>query len=109
MLPDEQNAHPLVHALRSRDIGIADQAARLIQQSARFLEYTLSTFSGGTDHTQRHTRTVEKIARMVLSDEFLGALSPQELFFLVLLCLWPCSPVSSLGTTFFLWQGRHGE
>src|SRR5437868_14657594 len=61
-----------------RDSGLADQAARLIQQSARFLEYTLSTFSGGTDPTQRHTRTVEKIARMVLSDEFLAALSFQR-------------------------------
>lgn len=86
MLPDEQDAHPLVHALRSRDSGLADQAARLIQQSARFLEYTLSTFSGGTDHTQRHTQTVEKIARMVLSDEFLAALAPQELFFLAVAC-----------------------
>jgi hypothetical protein len=86
MLPDEQNAHPLVYALRSRDYGLADQAARLIQQSTRFLEYTLSTFPGGTDHTQRHTQTVEKIARMLLSDDFLTALSPQELFFLVVAC-----------------------
>src|SRR5204863_3605441 len=86
MLPDEQNAHPLVHALRSRDSGLADQAARLIQQSARFLEYTLSTFPGGTDHTQRHTRTVEKIARMVLSDEFLAVMTSDELFFLAVAC-----------------------
>jgi hypothetical protein len=86
MSPEERSEHPLVHALRSRDGGLADQAARLIGQSSRFLEYTLSTFPGGTDHTLRHTRTVEKIARMVLSDEFLAALSPHELFLLALAC-----------------------
>jgi hypothetical protein len=86
MPSNEQNVHPLVHALRSRNGNLADQAMRLIQQSARFLEYTLSTFSGGTDHTQRHTQTVEKIARMLLSDEFLAALIPEELFFLTLAC-----------------------
>jgi hypothetical protein len=86
MTAEERIDHPLVHALRSRDSGLADRAARLIGQSQRFLEYTLSTFPGGTDHTQRHTRTVEKIARMVLSDDFLVAMTGEELFFLAVAC-----------------------
>jgi hypothetical protein len=86
MSPEQRNEHPLVHVLRQRDTGLADQASRLIQQSSRFLEYTLSTFPGGTDHTQRHTRMVEKIARMVFSDEFLAAMTSEELFFLAVAC-----------------------
>ncbi|HET6251183.1 MAG TPA: hypothetical protein VFE47_26105 [Tepidisphaeraceae bacterium] len=50
------------------------------------MEYTLSTFPGGTDHTRRHTNTVEKIARMMLSDEFLASLSDEEIYFLTLAC-----------------------
>jgi hypothetical protein len=83
---EEQNNHPLVNVLRSRDHSLADEAARLIEQSARFLEYTLSTFPGGTDHTLRHTRTVETIGRMVLSDDFLTAMTSTELFFLAVAC-----------------------
>jgi hypothetical protein len=72
--------------LRSRSEQLTDQAARLIRESHRFLEYTLSTFLGGTDHTSRHTTTVEQIGRMLLSDAFLGALRDDELFFLAVAC-----------------------
>src|SRR5215470_8129147 len=92
-----RNDHPLVHVLRSRDSVLADQAARLIRQSSRFLEFTLSTFPSGTDHTQRHTRTVEKIARMVLCDEFLAAMTSEELFFLAVACHYRSG--SRYGTT----------
>jgi hypothetical protein len=86
MTTEERTAHPLVNTLRLRSRVLADQAERLIEHTPRFMEYTLSTFSGGTDHTQRHTRTVERIACMVLSDEFLAALADEELFFLAVAC-----------------------
>src|SRR5260370_5889129 len=86
MSAEERIDHPLLYALRSRDTGLADQAARLVGQSSRLLDYTLSTFPGGTDHTQRHTQAVEKIARMVLSGAFLAAMTSEELFFLVVAC-----------------------
>jgi hypothetical protein len=86
MITDEKNKHPLLHALRSRNAELADRANRLIQESPRLLEFTLSTFPGFTDHTQRHTCTVEKIGRLVLSDAFLGELTDEELFFLVVAC-----------------------
>src|SRR4051812_6994202 len=86
MTSEERIDHPLVQALRSRDPGLADQAARLIRQSARFLEYTLSTFSSGTDHTQRPPRAVERTGAMLLSDAFLAALTAEEVFYPALAC-----------------------
>jgi hypothetical protein len=83
---NESGKHPLLDALRSRNERLADQAARLINESRRLLEYTLSTFPGGTDHTSRHTTTVEQIAGMLLSDAFLAALRDCELFFLAVAC-----------------------
>jgi hypothetical protein len=83
---NELQNHPLLGVLRSRNVPLADQAMRLIRGSQRFLEYTVSTFPGGTDHTSRHTTTVERIASMVLSDAFLAALGDYELFFLAVAC-----------------------
>jgi hypothetical protein len=83
---DERTLYPLVSTLRSRNEQLADQAVRLIGESHRLLEYTLSTFPGGTDHTYRHTTMVEQIARMFLPDAFLAALQDEELFFLAVAC-----------------------
>jgi hypothetical protein len=83
---NQSRGHPLLDALWSRNEQLANLAARLIRESQRFLEYTLSTFPGGTDHTSRHTTTVEQIAGMLLSDAFLAALRDDELFFLAVAC-----------------------
>jgi hypothetical protein len=85
-MSQERDHHPLLIALRSPNDGLARQAAHLIGESQRFLEYTVSTFPGGTDHSSRHTTTVEQIAGMLLSDSFLAALSDHELFFLTVAC-----------------------
>ncbi|MFO0945648.1 MAG: hypothetical protein U1D30_06850 [Planctomycetota bacterium] len=76
----------LVYALRSRGGGLADQAARTDSTVRTLSGVYLIDFLGGTDHTQRHTQTVEKIARMVLSDEFLATLTSHELFLLAVAC-----------------------
>jgi hypothetical protein len=78
--------HPLVEVLRARNPDVADQAMRVIREAHRVLEYTVSTFSGGTDHTARHTTTVESIGRMLLPDAFLAVLTDEELFFLGVAC-----------------------
>lgn len=83
---NDSQEQPLLYALRSRNERLAGQATRLIRESHRFLEYTLSTFPGGTDHTSRHTTTVEQIAGMLLSDAFLAVLCDDELFFLAVAC-----------------------
>lgn len=83
---DEDRNHPLVSVLRARNRRLAHQATNLIEQSPRLLEYTLSTFPSGTDHTERHTQTVEKIGRMVLSDDFLSMMTDEELFLLAVAC-----------------------
>jgi hypothetical protein len=82
----QSRQHPLVEVLRTRNTGLADQAMRVIGEAHRVLDYTLSTFSGGTDHTRRHTTTVEQIGRMLLPDSFLDALTDEELFFLAVAC-----------------------
>src|SRR5262249_8783797 len=78
--------HPLLKVLRLRNATLADQATRLIGEAHRVLEYTVSTFLGGTDHTRRHTTAVEQIGRMLLPDGFLAALTDEELFFLAVAC-----------------------
>jgi hypothetical protein len=80
------NSFPLLAVLRDRNPGLADQAKRLIEEAHLYLPLTTSTFPSGTDHTPTHTMTVEMIARMLLSDEFLAALSDHELFFLAIAC-----------------------
>src|SRR5437879_5526544 len=85
MLPQPKQ-YPLVEVLRSRNAPLADQATHLIGEAHRVLEYTVSTFPGGTDHTSCHTTTVEQIGRMLLSDSFLAALTDEELFFLTIAC-----------------------
>jgi hypothetical protein len=85
-MKQEERRHPLFDVLRGRNTGLAEQAMRLIREAHRVLEYTLSTFPGGTDHTSRHTTTVEEIGRMLLPDAFLAALNDEELFFLVVAC-----------------------
>src|SRR5262249_48251458 len=65
---------------------LADQAMRLIGEAHRVLDYTVSTFPSGTDHTSRHTTTVEKIGRMLLPDGFIAALGDEELFLLTVAC-----------------------
>jgi len=42
-------SNPLLQALRSRNSTLADQAARLIRESARFLDYTFATFPSFTE------------------------------------------------------------
>jgi hypothetical protein len=83
---DDPKNHPLVQVLRSRNLSLASQADRLIERSSRILDYTVSTFESGTDHTFRHTCVVERIARMLLTDRFLALLSDEELFILAVAC-----------------------
>jgi hypothetical protein len=85
-MPQQAKQNPLVEVLRSRNANLADQAMRLIGEAHRVLEYTVSTFPGGTDHTLRHTTTVEQIGRMLLPDDFLAALTDEELFILAVAC-----------------------
>jgi hypothetical protein len=75
-----------VHCLTQRNADLGSKAFRLIDESPRLLEYTISTFPSGTDHTQRHTLIVERIGRMLLTDAFLAELSDEELFFLAVAC-----------------------
>ena len=86
MSQEESPAHPLVSVLRLRDECLSNQAVHLIRESHRFLQYTISTFPSGTDHTPQHTITVERIARLLLPDAFLAALQNDELFFLTVAC-----------------------
>jgi hypothetical protein len=81
-----QATHPLVEVLRSRNAALAAQADRLIAEAHRVLPFTLSTFPGGTDHTPRHTTSVEQIGRLFLPDPFIASLNEHELFFLALAC-----------------------
>jgi hypothetical protein len=86
MSPNEDKDHPLIEALRSRNLALAKQAGQLISEANRILEYTLSTFSSGTDHTARHTNAVEQIGSMFLPDPFLADITDHELFLLALAC-----------------------
>lgn len=76
----------MVEVLRSRDEMLARQADHLIAQAIQVLPFTISTFPTGTSHGPDHTTSVEQIALLVLSNEFLASLTDLELFFLVLAC-----------------------
>jgi hypothetical protein len=82
----KSRTHSLLDDLQSRNERLADKARGLIRESHRYLGFTLSTFPGFTDHTSRHTTTVEQIASMFLPDAFLAALRDEELFFLAVAC-----------------------
>lgn len=78
--------HPLLEALRSRSEPLFGAARQLVERAKEILPHTLSTFPSGTAHGPEHTTTVERLARMLLSDVFLSQLSDYELFYLVLSC-----------------------
>jgi len=82
----DKQEHPIVATLASRDSGLAARAARLIQESHLYLELATSSFPSGTDHTPKHTTTVERIGAMLLGDALISELSSLELFYLALAC-----------------------
>ena len=81
-----QSQHPLLEVLLGRNIALATHAENLIREAHRVVDFTLSTFPSGTDHTAKHTTMVECIGKMLLSDAFLGSMTDEELFFLVTAC-----------------------
>lgn len=81
-----QAHHPLLEVLRGRNTALATHAQNLIREAHRVVDFTLSTFPSGTDHTAKHTTMVECIGKMLLPDAFLGLMSDEELFFLVTAC-----------------------
>jgi hypothetical protein len=80
------NSLPLVAILRDRNPALANQAQRVIDEAHQQLAFAPSTFPSGTDHTHVHTTTVERIARRLMPDALISALSDDELFFLAVVC-----------------------
>lgn len=85
-MPDPHIVHPLLERLKTRSLDLYNQAKEIIDRAKPLLDSTRSTFPTGTDHTSQHTTTVEQIAQLLLSDDFLNSLNEYELFFLAASC-----------------------
>lgn len=72
--------------LDSRNAALTREVVTQVEQVESILLHTYSTFPSGTNHTSKHTMTVEHIAGMLLTDEILHQLFDDEIALLILSC-----------------------